>query len=101
MQEEANKRKRITLKTVHQMLDGMSVEMAEKVHVNFEITSDTGIDEITLNMNPDYLPYPKLISFQNFEVPFYNDSMKPHQTIHIPWDDEFAKGRSIEMIVDM
>ena len=35
MQEEANKRKRITLKTVHQMLDGMSVEMAEKVHLLF------------------------------------------------------------------
>ena len=38
---------------------------ADAVNVNFEITSDTGIDEITLNMNPDYLPYPKLISFQN------------------------------------
>ena len=74
---------------------------ADAVNVNFEISSDTGIDEITLNMNPDYLPYPKLISFQNFEVPFYNDSRKPHQTIVITWDDEFAKGRSKEMIVDM
>ncbi len=74
---------------------------ADAVNVNFEISSDTGIDEITLNMNPGYLPYPKLISFQNFEVPFYNDSMKPHQTIVITWDDEFAKGRSKEMIVDM
>ncbi len=27
-----NKQKRITLKTVHEMLDGMSVELAEKVH---------------------------------------------------------------------
>ena len=35
MQEEANMQKRITLKTVHQMLDGMSVEMAEKVHLLF------------------------------------------------------------------
>ena len=35
MQETANKQKRITLKTVHQMLDGMSVEMAEKVHLLF------------------------------------------------------------------
>ncbi len=32
MQEAANKQKRITLKTVHEMLDGMSVELAEKVH---------------------------------------------------------------------
>ena len=29
----ANKQKRITLKTIHQMLDGMSVELAEKVHL--------------------------------------------------------------------
>ena len=35
MQEEANKQKRITLKTLHQMLDGMSVELAEKVHLLF------------------------------------------------------------------
>lgn len=35
MQEEANKQNRITLKTVHQMLDGMSVDMAEKVHLLF------------------------------------------------------------------
>ena len=35
MQEPANKQKRITLKTVHQMLDGMSVELAEKVHLLF------------------------------------------------------------------
>ena len=30
-----NKQKRITLKTIHQMLDGMSVDMAEKVHLLF------------------------------------------------------------------
>ncbi len=35
MQETVNKQKRITLKTVHQMLDGMSVELAEKVHLLF------------------------------------------------------------------
>ena len=35
MQEEANKQKRMTLKSVHQMLDGMNVELAEKVHLLF------------------------------------------------------------------
>ena len=35
MQETANKQKRMTLKIVHQMLDGMSVELAEKVHLLF------------------------------------------------------------------
>ena len=35
MQETANKQKRMTLKSVHQMLDGMSVVLAEKVHLLF------------------------------------------------------------------
>ena len=35
MQETANKQKRISLKTVHEMLNGMSVELAEKVHLLF------------------------------------------------------------------
>ena len=74
---------------------------SDAINVNFEITSDIDVDEISLNMKPDYLPYPKLIAFQNFEVPYYNDSIKPHQTIVITWDDEFAKGRSKEMVVDM
>lgn len=74
---------------------------AAALNVSFEITSDEGVDDITLNMLDDYLPYPKLISFQKFEVPFYNNGYKPHQTIMITWDDEFAKGRSKEMVVDM
>ena len=74
---------------------------AAAVNVSFEITSDEGIDDITLHMSPDYLPYPKLIPFQKFEVPFYNEGTKPHQTIVITWDYEFAKNRSKEMVVDM
>ena len=35
MQEAANKQKRMTLKTIHEMLNGMSVELAEKVHLLF------------------------------------------------------------------
>ena len=35
MQETANKQKRMALKTVHEMLDGMSVDLAEKVHLLF------------------------------------------------------------------
>lgn len=74
---------------------------AAAVNVSFEITSDKVIDEISLNMRSDYLPFPKLLPFQKFEVPFYNNSSKPHQTIMITWDDEFAKDRSKEMVVDM
>ena len=69
--------------------------------MSFVITSDEGIDDIILHMSQDYLPYPKLISFQKFEVPFCNQGNKPHQTIVITWDDEFGKGRSKEMVVDM
>ena len=35
MQETATKQKRITLKTLHEMLNGMSVELAVKVHLLF------------------------------------------------------------------
>ena len=35
MQETANKQKRMTLNTLHEMLNGMSVELAEKVHLLF------------------------------------------------------------------
>ena len=35
MQEAANKQKRMTLKTLHEMLNGMSVDLAEKVHLLF------------------------------------------------------------------
>lgn len=70
-------------------------------NVNFEITSDVEDNEIRLYMNPDYLPYPKLLPFQKFEVRFYNDSAKAHQTVEITWDDEYARGRKKEMVVDM
>ena len=74
---------------------------AAALNVSFDIISDEGVDDITLNMRDDYLPYPKLISFQKFEIPFYNNGYKPHQTIMITWDDEFSKGRIKEMVVDM
>lgn len=74
---------------------------AEAVNVFFSIPTDDVENKIVLRMQPDYLPYPKLISYQRFEVPYFNNSGKPHQTIVITWDDEFAKGRRKEMVVDM
>lgn len=74
---------------------------AAAISVSFKIPSDEGVDDIKLNMSPDYLPYPQLLSYQKFEIPFYNDGRKPHQTIVITWDDEFAKGRNKEMVIDM
>ena len=37
MEERVSKQKRITLNTVHEMMDGMSVELAEKVHLLFMV----------------------------------------------------------------
>lgn len=74
---------------------------APAINVSFRIPSDDGVDDIELNMSSNYLPYPKLLSYQKFEVPFYNQGRKPHQTIVITWDDEYAKGRNKEMVVDM
>ena len=37
VEERVSKQKRITLKTVHDMMDGMSVELAEKVHLLFMV----------------------------------------------------------------
>lgn len=74
---------------------------ADALNVSFEIPSDEEENDITLRMPPDYLPYTKLLSYQKFEVAFYNESRKPHQTIRITWDDGFDKGRSKEMVIDM
>lgn len=75
--------------------------VATAYNVSFSIPSDEEDNMIVLKMSNDYLPYPKLISYQNFEIPFYNNSSKPHQTILITWDDDYAKGRSKEMVIDM
>ena len=56
---------------------------AVAINVSFAIISDDGVDDITLRMQRDYLPYPKLLPFQKFEIPFYNQGDKPHQTIQI------------------
>ena len=74
---------------------------ADALNVRFSIPTDDVDNAITLRMSPDYLPYPKLLSFQKFEIPFYNEATKPHQTIVITWDDEFAKDRKKEMVIDI
>ena len=59
MQEATNKQKRISLKTVHQMLDGMSVELAEKVHLLFMANY---IDYSDYEFRPLWGQAPKLTS---------------------------------------
>lgn len=73
---------------------------ADARNISFEIPSDEE-NAISLYISENYLPYPKLISFQKFEVKYVNNGDKPHQTIRITWDDDYALGRSKEMVVDM
>lgn len=70
-------------------------------NVSFSIPSDEGVDNIRLRMSNDYLPYPKLQPQQGFEIKYQDFSDVPHQRIHIVWDDDFAKGRAKDMVVDM
>ena len=74
---------------------------ADALNVRFAIPTDDEDNAISLRMSLDYLPYPKLLSFQKFEIPFFYDGRKPHQTVVMTWDDEFAKDRKKEMVIDM
>lgn len=69
-------------------------------HVMFTIPSDLD-DKIDLFMPKDYLPFPKLLLQQSFDVVYMDFSDAPHQTVKLTWDDDFGKERSKEMVVDM
>lgn len=70
-------------------------------NVSFSIPSDEGVDNIRLRMSNDYLPYPKLQPQQGVQIKYQDSSGASHQTIHIVWNDEFAKGRAKDMVIDM
>ena len=72
----------------------------EAENISFDILSDTE-DEIALRIKDDYLPYPKLLHDQSFEVYYYDFSDKPHHTVAITWDDQFGKCRRKEMVIDL
>lgn len=74
--------------------------LADAININFEITSDPE-DHISLNIGDEYLPYPKLVPQQNFDVYYHTYSQEPPQTILITWSDEYGKNRSKEMVIDM
>lgn len=74
--------------------------MAYAENINFEIPTDIE-DKIKLRIRNDYLPYPKLLPQQNFEIHYYDFSYMPHQTIVITWDDAFGKRREKSMVVDL
>lgn len=72
----------------------------EARNVSFDFPDDNE-DDIELRMSKDYLPYPKLLPQQNFDISFYCSSRKPHYTILISWDDAFAVHRTKEMVLDL
>lgn len=73
---------------------------ATAYNVKFKITSDTEAN-IQLFMDKNYLPFPKLLPQQCFDIVYVQFSHEPHHTILMTWDDDFGKGRSKEMVVDM
>ena len=74
--------------------------ISEARNVNFTIPSGPE-DLISLRLTKDYLPYPKLLPQQNFDVHYVSYSHKPHQTVLITWDDDFGTNRKKEMVIDM
>lgn len=75
---------------------GMAV--ATNVRVDFPSDED---NKIGLSISKDYLPYPKLLPQQAFDIPYSYYGTKPHQTIVMTWDDAFGKDRVKEMIIDL
>ena len=73
----------------------------EARNICFTIPTDDETDGIQLFMQHDFLPYPKLLPQQSFDIPFLNFSDLPHQTIAITWEDDSSKNRKVEMVVDM
>lgn len=71
---------------------------ASNIRVDF--TTDPE-DEIKLRIEDDYLPYPKLLPQQSFDISYWYQGSKSHQTIVMTWDDEFGKDQRKEMIIDM
>jgi hypothetical protein len=62
---------------------------------------DDTTDEIQLQMTSDYLPYPKLLPQQSFEIRYWYQGRKDHQTVQMTWDDAFDKDRNKDMVIDM
>ena len=73
---------------------------ADAENVNFDITSDPE-NQIELQIRDGYLPYPKLVPQQNFEIHYYDFSHKPYHTIKITWDDTYSKHRGKEMVIEL
>lgn len=69
-------------------------------NVNFKILSDSD-NSIQLRISDNYLPFPKLLPQQGFDIYYIDFGNVPHHTILITWDDEFEKERSKEIVVDM
>lgn len=108
VEEEEAKQANIEVEVIdapsHNRLDSLrfyNMGQSSAHNVSFEIRSEDEDNPIILNIQEGFLPYPKLLPLQKFDVPYMKYSSKPHQTIRITWDDEYSKGRSKEMVVDM
>lgn len=73
---------------------------AEAHNINFDFQNDDE-DKISLNIPKDFLPYPKLLPQQNFDVPYLCFNHRAHHSILITWEDDFGKNRKKEMVIDI
>lgn len=67
---------------------------------NLDFTcSDEGIP--FLERDDGIFPYPKLVSGQSIEVHYINTSDYTYQTLVFSWDDEYRKGESREIVINL
>lgn len=73
----------------------------EAINVRMDISKQDENDEIHLNIENDYFPYPKLLAQQNIDIPYLTFTDVTHHTIRLTWDDAFEKNRFKEIVLDL
>lgn len=73
----------------------------EATNVRMDISQQDENDEIQMNIEDDYFPYPKLLAQQNIDIPYLTFSNVTHHTVRLTWDDAFEINRSKEIVLDL
>lgn len=73
----------------------------EATNVRMDISQQDENDEIQMNIEDDYFPYPKLLAQQNIDIPYLTFTDVAHHTVRLTWDDAFEKNRFKEIVLDL
>ena len=73
----------------------------EATNVRMDISQQDENDEIQLNIEHDYFPYPKLLAQQNIDIPYLTFTNVTHHTVRLIWDDAFGINRFTEIVLDL